>query len=64
MKKLFALLLAVIMVLSMAACGAETPAEPQETLGKTYEELERVEAGNETVAVDETTKFKEELIIQ
>lgn len=63
MKKLFALLLAVIMVLSMAACGAETPAEPQETLGKTYEELERVEAGNETVAVDETTKFKEELII-
>ena len=63
MKKLFALLLAVVMVLSMVACGAETPAEPKETLGKTYEELERVEAGNETVAVDETTKFKEDLII-
>ena len=63
MKKLFALLLAVIMVLSMVACGAETPAEPQETLGKNYEELERVEVGNETVAVDETTKFKEELVI-
>lgn len=31
MKKLFAMLLALIMVLSMAACGAQTPAETPET---------------------------------
>lgn len=31
MKKLFAMLLALIMVLSMAACGAQTPAEAPKT---------------------------------
>ena len=48
MKKLFALLLAVLMCLSLAACsgGGETPAEPApaeepaaETSGETFEEL-------------------------
>ena len=63
MKKLFALLLAVIMVLSMAACGASEGQPDVETLPQNYEDLEKVQAGNETIAQDETIVYKEELVI-
>ena len=63
MKKLFALLLCFVMVFSMVACGASESQPAEETLGQNYEELERVEAGNETVPQGETVVYKDELVI-
>lgn len=48
MKRIIALLLAVIMVLSMAACGKEKPGTTEPTGGATKDEATKDEAGQST----------------
>jgi len=55
MKKFFALLLALLLVLSLAACGQEAPSadESKETVEETKETTEKTETSEE--ATEETT---------